>query len=205
MTTVLSTEQPDVALIEHHLPAYDVVITERLVIDAGADAVYAAARDLDFMTVHSPLLAASTFVRGVPARVRGHTPPKPPTLRLASDSAGLPGWLLLGVVPGREVAFGAIGQFWKSDIEWRDVAVEDFATFAEPGWGKIACHFLVHPLGNGRTTLTYECRTGATDPESRRRMLRYWSLIRPFVGHIMRATLRTIGDQARTLGEEDTP
>jgi hypothetical protein len=204
MTTTVA-ERLDVDLIEHHLPTYDVVITEHLVVEAPADAVYAAARDLDFMTVRSPLLVASMFVRGVPARLRGHTPPKPAALRLASDSAGLPGWLLLGVVPGREIAFGAVGQFWKSDIEWRDVPVEDFAGFAEPGWGKIACHFLIRPLADGRTSLTYECRTGTTDVVSRKRMLRYWALIRLFVGHIMRATLRTIADAARPTGEVRTP
>jgi hypothetical protein len=31
-----------------------------------------------------------------------------------------------------------------------------------------------------------------TDPDSHRRFLRYWWLIRPFVAHIMRATLRQI-------------
>lgn len=95
------------------------------------------------------------------------------------------------------MAFGAIGTFWKADIEWRDVPLEQFETFDEPGWGKIACHFLVRPDGPGRTVLTYVCRTATTDPPARRRMARYWWLIRPFVGHIMRATLRTISAQTR--------
>ena len=44
----------------------------------------------------------------------------------------------------------------------------------------------------GRSILTYECRTGTTDLDSRREMSRYWWLIRPFVGYILRAVLRTI-------------
>ena len=41
----------------------------------------------------------------------------------------------------------------RPDIEWRDVPVEQFAAFAEPGWGKIACHLLVRADGPGRSVL----------------------------------------------------
>ncbi len=183
MTTVGLSHAPLAAdvhdLLERYLPVYDVVITEHLVVDAGIEDTYRTAKDLDFLTVRSPLLTASMFVGGLPARLRGHSPEAPPELRRAGDSPGLPGWLLLGEVPGREVAFGAIGKFWKADIEWQDVPLEQFETFDEPGWGKIACHFLVRPDGPGRTVLTYECRTATTDPPARRRMARYWWLIRP--------------------------
>jgi len=185
---------PDV--LERILPAYDMVITEHLVVVAGTDTTYRAAKDLDFLTVRSPILAVSMFVRGLPARIRGHAPEPMQQLRLAADSLALPGWLLLGDVPGREVAFGAIGKFWKADIEWRDVPVEQFESFDEPGWGKIGCRFLVRPNGANRSILTYECRTATTDPEAQRMMARYWWLIRPFVSHIMRATLRTISARA---------
>lgn len=189
-------------LIDTHLPAYDVVITERLVIGAGSDAVYRAARDLDFMTVQTPLLSMSFFVRGLPARLSGKSVPAPPQLRLASDTPGLPGWVYLGDRPGTEIVFGAVGRFWQPNIEWRDVDPADFAGFAEAGWGKIACQFLVADVGPGRSCLTYECRTATTDDRARRQMARYWWLIRPFVAHIMRATLRTVAAaaQAATAG-----
>ena len=72
----------------------------------------------------------------------------------------------------------------------------DFAAFDEPGWGKIACHLLVRPDGPGRSVLTYECRTATTDHESRHAMGRYWWAIRPFVGYVLRASLRTIARDA---------
>jgi hypothetical protein len=140
------------------------------------------------------------FVRALPARLHGHAPSAPPELRLAGDTHSLPGWLHLADISGREIAFGAVGKFWKADIEWRDVPVEGFAAFGEPGWGKIACHFLVRADGPGRTMLTYECRTGTTDPDARRKLARYWWLIRPFAGHIMRAALRTIRANAERAG-----
>jgi hypothetical protein len=67
-----------------------------------------------------------------------------------------------------------------------------FANFVEPGWGKIAANFSMGPYGEQATLLSYQCRTVTSDLDSRRRFLRYWWLIRPFVGHIMRATPRTI-------------
>jgi hypothetical protein len=102
-------------------------------------------------------------------------------------------------VPDREIAFGAVGVFWTPDIQWNQAVDSDqFATFAEPGWGKIACNFTTFDYGESRTLLTYECRTAVTDAESRRKFLRYWTLIRPFVGHIMGATVRTIREQAES-------
>ena len=71
----------------------------------------------------------------------------------------------------------------------------DFAGFDEPGWGKIAANFTVTPYGR-RTLLTYECRTATTDSVARRRFRRYWWVVRPFVAHIMRATLRRIKTDA---------
>jgi hypothetical protein len=63
----------------------------------------------------------------------------------------------------------------------------------------------VQPVGpavrSGRTLLTNECRTATTDPVSRRRFARYWWVIRPFVGHIMRTTVAEIGaDAVRRAG-----
>jgi hypothetical protein len=186
----------ELALIDRYLPVYDLALTEHLVIDADRGAVYSAARDLDFLKVRSPLLSASFFIRGLPGRLTGKEVPAPPVLRLGVDNAGLPGWLYLGDRPGHEVAFAAVGKFWQPNIVWHDVPLDTFAGFAEPGWGKIACHFVVRDDGPGRAVLTYECRTATTDISARFRMARYWWLIRPFVAHIMRATLRTIGRDA---------
>jgi hypothetical protein len=109
MTSVSRSTSGELAgvLIDTYLPVYDVVITEHLVVEAGVPETFAAARDLDFMSVKSPLLSASFFVRGLPDRLKGHQVEAPPELRLATGEADLPGWLSLGEIPGREIAFGA--------------------------------------------------------------------------------------------------
>lgn len=184
------------SVLEDSLPVYDMVLTEHLVVEATVDRLFETARDFDFLTVQSPLVTAIMTLRALPTRLRGKAPAGPASLRLASDPGVLPGWLVLGQVPGHELAFGAVGQFWTADIEWRKMAPQEFTAFDEPGWGKIACHLLVRPDGPTRTVLTYECRTATTDLAARRSMGRYWWAIRPFVGYVMRASLRTIAHDA---------
>lgn len=193
----MTTSAAEHLLVEAALPVCDAAVAEHLVVRADPATTLRAARELDFLTVRTPLLTTAMWVRGLPARLSGDTPPPPPELVLARGT-GLPGWLLLGERPGREIAFGAVGKFWQPTIEWRDVAPAEFAGFAEPGWGKIAANFSVTAYGDHATLLSYQCRTATTDPVSRRRFLRYWWLVRPFVGHIMRATLRTVRDAAET-------
>ena len=177
-------------LIESAMPTFDAVIAEHAIVAADPATTFEAARTLDLLTVRTPLLAASIWIRALPARWVGRAAPPLPQLVVATG--GLPGWLVLGERPGREIAFGAVGKFWQPVIKWRDVPRSEFCNFAEPGWGKIAANFSVLPYGDHSTLLTYECRTVTTDPMSRRRFMHYWWFIRPFVGHIMRATLAKI-------------
>ena len=156
-----------------------------------------------------PCSTRSFWVRGLPAKIlRRPDPPAPEKLTLDGDLA-LPGWMVLDESPGREIVFGAIGVFWTPTIRWNtDVEAHEFAEFDEPGWGKIACNYSALPYGEHRTLLTYECRTVTTDADSRRLFKRYWWLIRPFVEHIMNATVRTIGEHAGVpyeLVEAHTP
>ena len=132
---------------------------------------------------------------GVPSRLARRPAPVVPRLVLGEGDP-LPGWLVLGETPERELSFGAVGKFWKPDIEWLDVAPGDFASFADSGWGKIAASFVVTPYGARASLLTYECRTVAMDDATRSHLQRYWTIVRPFVGHIFRATVRTIRDNA---------
>ncbi|TLH66816.1 hypothetical protein C1S80_07060 [Mycolicibacterium aubagnense] len=191
-------------LIESAMPTYDVVIAEHLVVAADPPATFAAARELDLLTVRTPLLTLSMWLRGLPARWSGVATPPPPRL-VIGEQLTLPGWVSLGQQPNREIALGAVGKFWQPTIEWHNVAAEDFSGFAESGWGKIAANISVLPCGESASLLTYECRTVTTDPGSRRRFLRYWWLIRPFVAHIMRATLRQIRANAEASSMPSSP
>jgi hypothetical protein len=199
----IAHEEP-LSLLDVHLPTYDVVLTEHLVVEADTGAVFEAAKNFDFLTTRSPLVTALMTARSVPSRLLGRPVVTPQALMLARDPGALPGWLLLGEIPGRELVFGAVGTFWKPDIEWHDLTADQFAAFEEPGWGKIACHLLVRPDGPGSSLLSYECRTATTDSASRAHMSRYWWLIRPFVAYVLRAVVRTIRRNAAGPVDEVT-
>lgn len=170
------------------------------IVTAPTAETYAAAKSLNLLEVRTPLLVASFWVRGLPARCAGRLPAPPPRLALDGD-AGLPGWMILGERVGYELDFGAVGVFWTPVIRWNtEVRPEAFADFDEPGWGKVACAYTTIPFGSRRTLLTYECRTSITDVETRARFERYWWLVRPFVRHVMRATVRTIATHAEAGG-----
>jgi len=192
-------------LLDEAMPTADATISEHIVVQADGATTFAAARDVDFLRVRTPMLVAAMWVRGMPARITHHAEVVPPTLVLNEET--MPGWILLGQRPDEEIAFGAVGVFWTPKIEWRPTIRDEFPNFAEPGFGKIACNFSVRHYGEGSTLLSYECRTVTTDAASRRAFTRYWQLIRPFVAHIMRATVRTIRDDAerRTGAAASTP
>jgi hypothetical protein len=184
-------------MLDQYVDASDAALAAHAIVSAPAEVTFEAARTLDLLEVTTPLLAASFWVRGLPAKVLHRPEPPPPDKLTLEGDLGLPGWMLLGQNPGREIVFGAIGVFWTPTIRWNlDVTASGFAAFDEPGWGKIACNYSTFPYGAHRTLLTYECRTLTTDAESGRLFLRYWWLIRPFVQHIMNATVRTIATHA---------
>jgi len=185
----------DGRIIDAALPAFDVVITESVVVDADVPTTYRVARALDFLKVRTPLLDAAFWARGLPERF-GHKRAAPPTRLVLGEGDTLPGWIVLGEVPDAELAFGAVGKFWQGRIEWKPVERADYAAFSEPGFGKIACDFRVKSCADGRSLLTYECRTATTSPDARANFARYWRIIRPFVAYIMRATIATIRDDA---------
>lgn len=197
-------------LIDDYLPRFDVTIVEHTVVDADGAATWRALHDLDLARVHTPLMDAAMLARALPGRIAGlvgRPAPAAAPLRLpltGGDGPGLPGWLLLGertgggTVPG-EIVLGAVGRFWQADIRWYDVTAmtpAGFAGFAEPSWGRIAAGFSLRPYGATRTLVSYEARTATADADSARRLARYWRLVRPFVGHIMRATLATVREDA---------
>jgi hypothetical protein len=191
-------------LIDRYLPSFDVTLVEHTVADADVPTTWEALRGLDLAEVHTPLTDAAIFVRALPGRVAGwlgrRAAPQaaPSRLPLSGNEPALPGWLSLGEVPEQEIALGAVGRFWQPDIQWYDVTgmtPERFAAFAEPGWGRIAANFSLRPYGV-RTLISYEVRTATSDPGSAVRFARYWRLIRPVVGHIMRAALDAVRVEA---------
>jgi hypothetical protein len=58
----------------------------------------------------------------------------------------------------------------------------------------------LRPYGDRRTLLSYEARTHATDEAARRGFLRYWRVVSPGVGIVLRGTLVYIAGLAEGAG-----
>ena len=159
-------------------------------VDAGTEQTYRAVRALDPDQVghRVPFMRLMGRLRELSARIamlpRKATPPAPEAL---AGEEYRDAFLLIGEKPGAEFVIGMIGKFMSpTQLEFRRFDPPEFAAFAEPGFGKVAVNFLVLPYGTGRSLLCTETRTATTDPASARRFRRYWAVIGPFAGYIMR-------------------
>ena len=191
-------------LIDQQMPEFDATRIEHRVVDGDPAEVYRAVRQADFVKawkdneIVRALFAVRTQAEHLVMRLRGNEPTpnvEPASLRLA-DMVERGDWVRLGENEPREFAFGAIGRFASGETVWRETDAAEFASFDERGWSRIACNFSLRPYGAGRTLVTYESRTQANDPDSRRTFLRYWRLVQTGVGIVMRAQLAVIAEEA---------
>jgi hypothetical protein len=175
------------ALLDRFLPAYDVVERHAVRVNATADVTLDAAGTADLFD--APLVRAifkgrELLLGAAPdERRRGHG--------LLAQMQSL-GWVVLADVPGRELVVGAVTRPWESNVTFRGVPPADFATFAEPGYVKIAWTLRADPDGHGGSIFRTETRAAATDESARVRFRRYWSFLSPGIILIRRVSLRTI-------------
>ncbi|MCS7484746.1 hypothetical protein ACFFQW_43265 [Umezawaea endophytica] len=193
---------PHELLVDRFAPRSDFTLAHHRLVDADPDTAYRAVRELDLTEVHGTLVDTSMWLRSIPERVkyRKRGPVRTPTRLTLDDLAAGSERVVLGERPGEEIAFGAVGRFWQPVVEWRPVEPRDFVDFSEPGFGKIVCSLSVLPYGTRRSLVTYDVRTIFDDPPSWVGFRRYWRVVKPFVGVIQRAALRTIADTAERGG-----
>jgi hypothetical protein len=192
--------EPEVMLLDRHLPHYDVTETHAVVIDADTDLTWQAVRRSDLS--RSAVTRVLLDLRSLPNRLyavikkRPSAQARPP---LTLDDMVRAGFVLLGEQPGHEIVFGAVVQPWKSvtdDEPAPQVEADRFAAFDTPGYVKVAFNIRVQPYGSGRALITTETRIAATDSTSLRRFARYWLLVGPFSALIRRLMLRIVKSDA---------
>ena len=193
-------------LIDRQLPQFQARTFSALVVDASTERTYQAVRALDPDQVGQevPFMQLMVRLRDLPARL-GRAPRRaiePVSEELTSEQYRQ-AFLLIDEEPGTEFVIGMIGKFMSpTQMEFHRFDPPQFAGFGEPGYGKVATSFLVLPYGSGRSLLCTETRTATTDPASARRFRRYWAVIGPFAGYIMRHWLtlaKQHAEQGRSL------
>jgi hypothetical protein len=181
-------------LIDRYLPDYDVSLDCHTGVDAPPEETYRAIREAN---LRDPVISALFALRELPMRLtrrlRGEpSPTAPRAITLGSITQDGTGWAVLADEPGRELVIGSVGRFWEREYGGRPVTAEEFVSFREPGYAKLAIAFSLRPDGSGGTWLNYEARTLTTDATAYRKFHRYWALIRPGVALVMRSALHRI-------------
>jgi hypothetical protein len=94
----------------------------------------------------------------------------------------------------REFVVAGIGRFWTLSGGLRKVeGREQFTSFAEPGYAKVAFNFLI---ADGE--ISTETRIAGTDAHAQRRFGLYWLLVRPGSGLIRHEWLRALVKRAES-------
>ncbi|WP_315808372.1 hypothetical protein [Pseudomonas sp. C9-3] len=178
------------ALLNHLLPEFQFSERHTLNMRASPGQVLDAVTQLT--AEQDPLVQRFLQIREAPARL---------ALRLGLRNAladrprfGLHEFTLLGRHTDREIGYGLVGRFWRSDFGLRSCADgEAFRRFAEPGTARLMLHFSCEPTDrDGYTQVRTETRVHCPDRRSRLLFTPYWLAIRPVSGLIRRRLLRDI-------------
>jgi hypothetical protein len=177
-------------LLDRFLPSFDVQEHHEAKVRAPSAVAYAAARELDFR--RSPLVdgifrARQLLMGGRSAASTGES---------FLDEVQALGWRVLAEEPGRELVMGAVTQPWVADVVFRGLPPEEFASFDESGYVKIGWTIGTVPLSPTASLFRTETRAVATDPLSRARFRRYWTLVSPGILVIRREMLRMVRREA---------
>jgi hypothetical protein len=178
------------------IPAPGLTEIDRVDVGAGVELAWRAARGVDLAA--SPLARALFNIRTLPDWLRG----RPADVRMRFDdltsTPDRPGFQILADDPPYEIAVGAIGKVWQASIPFVHVAdAAGFATFADPGYVKVAWAVRVIPNADQTCGVELELRVAATDEASWRSFRRYFRMIGPVSRFLRRVLLAQI---ERALG-----
>lgn len=167
------------------LPEYDVSDEVALTVAASPERTFEALLAVDMIELGRtrPLIGVLGALRLLPEVImrvlHGEHVASPPEHMRLLDTADQPpeegGWTLLTLEPGRALALGLVGRFWRPVIEYAHVAAEDFTAFDEPNYAKTIYALSVEPLPGDRSLLRGVMRTATTDDHARTWFRRYWT------------------------------
>jgi hypothetical protein len=182
-----SRPSPADPMLDHFMPDYEVAERHETRVRAPAQDTWKAARALDLN--RSPVIRAIFAGRELALRSARTRSTRPGSF--LEEVLGL-GWRILAEEPGHELILGAVTKPWEANVRFRGLAPEAFARFQEPGYAKIAWTLVVEPRDAGHSLFRTETRVATTDPQSRARFRRYWSVFSPGIRVIRWETLRLV-------------
>jgi hypothetical protein len=147
-------------------------------VDAPPKRVFTAVRELTPAEL-SPLIFWMLDIRNLPAKLTGNHVPTAVQPGPFLDQLYKGGFIPLAEVPGCEIVFGLVGQFWKL-AGGEDPHIPSpgaFLAFDDPAYAKVAANLLVSVDEQGCTRCSTETRIHVPDPQTRRKFATYWRII----------------------------
>lgn len=188
---VWTAEPGEYSLLDSFIPAPEVVEHHHIAIEAPADVVLDAAKDMRLLD--SPLIRGIFKAREL---VLGGDPDRRVHSDALYEQMQSIGWVVLAERPGRELVMGAATIPWEANPVFRSVAAGHFEAFREPGYVKIAWSLRAEPVSEYQSVFHTETRVSTTDRRARERFRRYWSFVAPGVELIRLAMLRPLKHEA---------
>jgi len=179
--------------LDRFLPRFDIAETHEIAVAAPATDTFDAACGVDLR--RSPVVRAIFRCRELFMRARRADAPR----RLFLDEMLSLGWGILIREPGRRIVLGAVTQPWMANVKFTAIPPEKFAAFGDSGFAKIVWTLEAQPVTESSSIFRTETRAVTTDPESRRRFRRYWSLASPGIRLIRCEALRLVKAAAERI------
>lgn len=178
------------------LPRYDFHEVHSIQIEASAEEVYKAVKEVTFreIDVAKPLF----WIRGIPARLKGQVPTfhdQKPMLEQMIEA----GFSRVAEAEGKEVVIGLLTQPWKpaGGKHAKVTGLEPFISFHDDDLAKIAMNFCIQPTDTQSVVkLTTETRIAVPNPANRRKFAVYWFVIYPGSALLRRMWLLAIKKRA---------
>jgi len=184
-------------LLDRFMPGYDVVERHSIHVDAPAEITLAAACDLDF----EELRVVRAIFKGRELLLRARRGNDSLPRGLLAKMLAL-GWGKLAEVPDREIVMGAVTQPWEANAEFRRLTPQQFVSFQEPGYVKIAWTLRADPVTPEESIFRTETRVLACGPEARSKFRRYWAYLSPGIILIRLAMLGPLKRDAERRARE---
>jgi hypothetical protein len=178
-------------LLDQFMPVYEVMERHHVRVAAPGAVTFSVAREMDLQ--ESPVVRAIIKGREL---ILGATPDDRGRPRgLVAEMQSL-GWGVLAEVPQREIVVGAVTKPWEANVTFRSLSPDQFATFAEPDYVKIAWTIRVDSISLTQSILRTETRAIATDGRAREKFRRYWSYLSPGIKLIRWVSFRPVKREA---------
>lgn len=161
-------------LLDLIFPTFEVAERHHVQIAAPAEVAFSTASNMNLQksAVVRAIFKGRDLILGGKPMETGHS------LGLVAQAKEW-GWGVLAENPGREIIFGGITQPWLASPVFRAVPVEEFKTFHQPGYAKIAWTLRADSIDATNSVFRTETRVTTTDAASRAKFRWYWALLSP--------------------------